>query len=673
LSLTGEGSTDLALATTARVLVGSRAQQEVALKEAAINLPTAFLDRTRCDLYRKDENGEATDECIREVSVTPGGLVGNQVTDAISSESRRGESFGDDLVGVLIKSLGSTVSGLVDSGLGSLTNATVGAFFDTNDSNIQNVLAGSSGADFQSQFNVLGIETSTQGTFAGTPLTNTPGQGGINTIPSGIGGPEDPNPQIIINFQEELERNLSMATEERSHYNEIRDLTTGVADVIFEFERCIPGPDYEWEIRLNDVADTQDDQTRLAINEMKAMVQDPQVTIPGGVEMKSQVEVIFDTARQNKANTEFRRQQLSRVINTMSFIQSEIQADFNSVKASFNENLVLFEQDWEGLSDAQKTSILGYLVENQFYINPLYVLDGGSTVLFEQAIAEDETKIKAAAILQSWNIWRSSANADEKLELRETFYALQNDLSNRQFVTIARTQFNEMRANIENSYAIALDCMVFKAYALGQNRSTILDIVNNQNQELEDKIVALADIINSYNPEGVDIGTNSSGLFDNSTSGNIPGFNIATARSDSELKTFLESEETLQLDNEVSVFATRRMTLSSIIQSSIFGFNSEIEKQEYFDTYYPEDWITHEHTGNRLSVSEIYKYDIMRYIGERGGNGLKGSLFCRIPGYFDRFGSSDGDGVDDTSLCFNGMWYPISRLSLQLLVSEINT
>jgi hypothetical protein len=673
LSLTGEGSTDLTLATSARVLVGNKAQQEVALKEFAINLPTKFLDRTRCDLYKKDENGNNTDECLREVAVTPGGLVANQVTDAVSSGARRGESFGDDLVALLVEGLGDTIGGLVDGGFGSLTNAAVGSFFNTNDSSIQNVVQGSSGTDFQSQFNVLGIETSTEGTFAGAPLTNTPVQESINTIPSGIGGPEDPNPQIIINFQEELERNISMATEERSHYNEIRDLTTGVADVIFEFERCIPGPDYEWEIRLNDVADTQDDQTRLAINEMKTMVRDPQITIPGGVEMRDQITAIFDTTRQNKASTEFRRQQLNRVINTMSFIKSDIQADFNSVKGNFNENLVLFEEDWDSLSNTQKTSILTYLVDNQFYINPVYVLEGGSNVLSEQALADDETKIKTAAITQSWNIWRSTADAEEKLELRETFYALQNDLSNRQFVTIARTQFNEMRANIENSYAIALDCMVFKAYALGQERSTILDIVNNQNQELEDKIVALADIINSYNPEGVDIGTNSSGLFDNSTSGNIPGFNIDTARSDNELKTFLESEETLQLDNEVSVFATRRMTLSSMIQSSIFGFNSEIEKQEYFDTYYPEDWITHEHTGNRLSVSEIYKYDIMRYIGERGGNGLKGSLFCRIPGYFDRFGSSDGDGVDDTSLCFNGMWYPISRLSLQLLVSEINT
>jgi hypothetical protein len=673
LSLTGEGSTDLSLVTTARSLLGSKTQRQVALKEAVINLPTKLLDKTRCELYKKDENGNNTDECIREVTVTPGDLVAGQAINALNSEISRGEAFGDDLVGILIKNLGSTIGNLVNGGFGQLTNAAATSFFNPNSSSVQNLVQGGSGTDFQSNFNVLGIETSTSGEFLGTPLDDLQGQnqGSVRSVPESIGGPEDLNPQIIINFQELLELNINLATEEKFHFENIRGLTAGIVDVAYEFERCIPGPDYQWERRLGDILDSQVQEVKLGVNEMKAMIQDPQVTIPGGVEMREQIDIIFNTSRRNKSISDFRRQELSSVINTLTFIKSEINADFNRVKGDFNPNLVLFEEDWNILSTTQKSSALRYLVENQYYINPNYVLNGGLTILSDQALAEDEARIRTAAISQSWDIWRTTTPAAEKLELREAFFALQNNLSSSQFVSMARNQFNEMQSNIQNSYAIALDCMVFKTYALGVNRPIIAAIINNPNLDMTAKIGRLAEIINVYIPAAVSIRNAQSGLFDRALSGTIPGFNVATARTDAVLKTFLESERVLQTNNGSSVFSTPRMTLSTAINSSILGFNSELEKQEYFDLYYPDEWITHAHTGNRLSISEIYKYDIMRYVGTRGVSGLKGSLFCRIPGFFDRFGDSDND--DNTSLCFNGMWYPISRLNLQLIVSEINT
>lgn len=664
LSLTGEGSTDLALTTTARVLVGNQSQQELALKEAALNLPTKLLDRTRCEVYRTDENGNTTEECLREVAVTPGDLVASQVSDALGSEARRGESFGDDLVGVLVRNLGNVVGGLVDRGFGSLTNAAVGSFFDAGDVGVQNLIQGGSGTNFQSDFNVLGIEPNANSNLlndTGTSI-NTNAGGGISVL-AGIGGPEDPNAQIVINFNEELENNIALAEEEKSYFDGIRSLTTGVVDVVYEFEKCIPGPDYKWDTRIVDSLDTQNDEIRLGINQMKSLVQDPQVTIPYGVEMADQIEIIFNTARTNQGSTQFRRDQLSRIINTMSFIQSEIQADFNVQKQDDNPDLVLFSEDWENLSQTQKTSILQYLVDNQLYINPVYVTDGGQTVLSDLALEQDEDKIRTAALLAAWTIWRNETPNADKLDLRESYYAIGNDLSNNQFVAIARSQFTEMATNIENSYEIALDCLAFKSYAIGESRATIAAISQNQNTQIGQKIQQLSELINTYNPS-----------FSGNTvfGGNIPTFDTSSARSDAEIRSFLESERALQQSGGTSVFTTQRLTLPSAITNSILGFASETAKQEYFDTFYPDTWITHnpDIVGNRFSISDMYTYDIMGYTGTRGGNGLKGTLFCRIPGKFDRFASSNGG--DDTTLCLNGSWYSISRLDLQLIVSEIN-
>lgn len=670
LSLTGEGSTDLALTTTAKVLVGNKSQDEVAIKEAALLLPTKLIDKTRCEAYVQDENGNNTSTCAREVIVTPGDLVAGQVTTSLSSEFSKGEAFGDDLALVLIKNLGNVVSGLADVGLSQLTNAAVGFFFDSNDDDIQKIISSGSGTDFQSRFNAVGVQTNADSTFLGQKISRSTSQGRGLAIPSGIGGPEDANPQIIINFREELESNLSLAIQEKDHYDNIRDLTKDIVDTILQFEKCIPGPDYDWENRINDSLDTSDDSVKIGINEMKAMVKDPQVTIPGGVEMRDQIEIIFNTARQNKSAAELRRQQLSRVINTMTFIKSEIKIDFDLAKKEYNNNLVLFEEDWNNLSELQKISILEYLVKNQYYINPQYVIDNGQTILTDSAIAEDEEKIRSAAITQAWGIWRSTTADEEKLNLRETFYAIQNDLSNVQFVNIARTQFDEMKVNIDNSFKIALDCMVFKSFALGKTRAELATLVNNQDKELGEKIIELSEFISTFNPGQVSLKIESDGLFNNTLSGDIPGFKVDTVLPDNTLRIFLESERNLQLNNGDSLFSTPTMTIASVIENSILGFKTELEKQEYFDDYYPSDWVQYGYTGNRLSVSEIYKHDIMRYRGSRGSNGLKGSLFCRVPGKFDRFGDSD-DG-DDTSLCFNGLWYSISKLNLQLIISEIN-
>lgn len=668
LSLTGEGSTDLQLTNTVKGLVGSKTERNVALKEAAISLPTQILSKTECQEYKTNpETGEATEECLREVTSTPGDIVAGQLSEALQKDQNSAASFGDSLISSLVTSLGGIVGGLVDNGLGQLSSAAGEAFFSNSDTQTL-INSTPTGGNFQSQYNVLGIEPSAGTGFGGNGSSTTGGStGGGLQVPSGIGGPEDENVQIIIDFKSNLEQSIEFALEEKSYYDQMRDVVLDATDVIYELEKCVPGPDYDWEDRLdNSVSLAGNDNIpedergavkQIAINETKAMLQDPAVTIPGATTMRDQVNIIFDTSRDNKARINFRNNELVRLINTLQFIENEIKSDFANQKVGKNPNLVLFKKDWENLTTAQQESAFQYAIDQTYY---LLRVDEGETV--QNVVADQNVKAQNAVLDLSWDVWRNETDPVTKLELRQSYYTLQNTLSNQQFITIARTLLNEISANINNSYEIAMDCVSFKSYALGADRSAILPIVEDDNRTIAQKIIDITDtFIDVYQPP-----------IPGGLVGGINQFNTTNARTDAELKTFLESEASLQdTVGSTPLLKTPAMTSSFAIGSSILGFDDEASKLEYFETYYNADQLTYAGTGNFYSVKDIYANDRYMFRGRRGGRpGPRTTVFCRLPGKFDISGSSSGG--DDTSVCFID-WSTISKLEIEVIVSDISS
>ncbi|MCI5051442.1 MAG: hypothetical protein MRY57_03975 [Candidatus Pacebacteria bacterium] len=663
LSLTGEGSTEIALTNTVRDVVSGNVDAKVAAKEAVISLPTQILSKTECEEYKRDPvTGDVTDECLREVTSTPGDIVAGQLTGALQKDQDSAGNFGDSLVSSLVSSLGNIVGGLVDQGLGELSSAAGEAFFSNTDT--QNLITGStSGGDFQSQYNVLGIEPSTSINIDNNGSTTGGSTGGGLQIPTGIGGPEDENVQIIIDFKSNLENAIDLALEEKSYYDQMRDVVLDAADVIYELEKCIPGPDYDWEERLDDSVslggngwtdEEKDSFKTLAINEMKQMVQDPAITIPGAIAMRDQIDIIFNTSRDNKSRIDFRRNELTRLINTLQFIKNEIISDFNEQRLGENPNLVLFVEDWETLGQPEQESAFQYAVDNG------YALLQGQSVT--DIVTNDNERARNAVLDASWDIWRNQTDPVKKLELRQSYYTLQNSLSNEQFITIARTLLNEISSNITNSYEIAMDCLSFKSYAMGAEVAEISLIVNNENISIAEKIVNLADtFIDIYEPPIP------GGIF-----GGINEYNTTTTRTDAELVSFIQSQANLQNNpGSTTLLKTPVMTSSFALSSSLLGFDTEQDKQDYFDTYYDTENLTYPGTGNFLTVKELYANDRYMFRGRRGGRaGPRTTVFCRLPGKFDMFGSSSGG--DDTSVCFIN-WSAISKLDIEVIVSDISS
>ena len=629
--------------------------------------PIKFKDKTYCVEYKKDAEGNRTDECERELIGTPGDVVADKIKTALGADEDKAKTLSDGLVTSLIGALGKLTGGLLESGVASLGNAANKALFNHNDTNVfvsSNLTSGT----YQSEYDVLGIQSNGGGIGNGTESVTIAGAGGniISTI--FVGGPEHDNPQIIINFQESLEKNIDLAEKEQSYYEEIRSTLSGATDVVVEFDKCIPGPDYGWDQRYRDVLSSYstngDDEwgqlNAIGLNETKNMIQDNRVTIPGGVEMKDQIEVIFDTVTQSSLEDKFRLDNLRSILSTMRFIRSEILADFNTQKAQISNDLVLFADDWNILTTNQKLNLLEIAYNSGYYSNAIYT--GHNPPALAAALQNDEDGVMNGVLSMAWDLWRQETDEEKKLDLRRAFYILESDLPNDQFITIAKNKSNQIKQGISRSYDMALDCMVFKAYAVGTERSQLVTILNTNDQE--GAVFALADIIDQYDPNAAadqfpPIGT----VF--------AFYDVDTVRSDPTLRTFLETEYQLQQNQGASVMSTYTMTEPSAINQSILGFSSEADKEAYFDEFYPDDDFPYDENKNKLTVKEMYRVD--RAYGQSNRvkpRGARGHLFCRNANEFE---TVNGGGNHDQhgTACWKD-FYSASRLDYQLIISGIN-
>lgn len=685
----------------------------VEAEKEELSLSNTILSKKTCE--EEVTNADGTTTCLREVTETPGDVVSSQLLDALGVDQEKAVNFGasGNLVQDLIQTVGAIAGNLVDDGLSSLTDEASEAFFNIGDANDTFNVDGT--LSFQSEYDVLGITPGNvsgpgQGGSGDPNNPNNPGGGAGNGSNIYIGGPEDvggwgDSPQIIIDLDQLLESNIQMAEEEKGYYEAIREETLGASAIIYHFDKCVPGPDTGWEERYEDnmaspsLGDDEEDIVDRAFIEMKNYASDPRVTIPSGVTMMGQVSGLFDLYEDTSYETSLRLDALRSVMRTLDLIKIGIKSDFNNQKLAYNENLVITQDEWVNLSDAQKISALEYAINNGFYSNPEYLNTGGQLTAeiepdYLAIITNDEERARDAVISASFEIWRSETDPARKLEFRQAFHVSRPDLSNSALITIAKTRVEQIAAILEESNRSIIDCLVFKAIAVGAPRNDIYAITSNSDYDTDEKMGRLLPYVERYVPgydelsgaigTAIDIGNIAAGIatgfgFFGNLFGGIGGqveFYNAPTLTDAQIKAFLEAEFALQSNPATaaqSVFKTTLFTEPGFIGTSILGFASEEEKQTYFDTYYPEPDDLRSPAGNKLTVKDMFRVDRMFAFGERGAKGLTGVLFCRVPGKFDQMGSSANNGNDDTTSCLATNYYASSLLDYELVLSGIST
>ena len=265
----------------------------------------------------------------------------------------------------------------------------------------------------------------------------------------------------------------------------------------------------------------------------------------------------------------------------------------------------------------------------------------------------------------AWDLWVEQTEAGDKLQLRQAYYGLDREgkLSNEEFIATAQSRLNRTRQSVEQSYGAARDCLAFKAYAVGYERSQISSITSNPSFTELTKIEKLAELVNALDPNNFEINQPPFGAV-------FLKYNVNNARSDSAIKAFLNAERALQQSGGTSVFTSALVTGETAIANSILGFASDTEKQDYFASNYPDDELPTDTIKNKLTIKDMYEVDRMYAKSNRIEAGAKGHLFCRTSAEYEIINSSGGGDTYGT-YCWRDV-YAARGLDYRLIIENID-
>lgn len=679
-----------------------------------LQTPNKFLDRKWC-LERDDDNN-----CTKEFTGTPGALIESKIKSTADSDNDR-LNVARELSDVLARALGKLTDGLLQAGFSKLTQS------------------GSSGASaqpfqpaqffttgYQNEFDILGLgDLSPSGSLLGggtgggntqTPIfdpetgTFTPLRGGDGSLPY-IGGPEDTvntswneGPEIIIDLQSVLENSINLIQEELTLLTETEKILRDGKDNVMKLDRCIPGPKFGWEDRLRDnlnlTGDSNDEESaydRLGLQETRRMANDNMVNIPGASQMRGTVNALLSQNGENQfeevSNERNRKQTYLAILKNM---KSSIQQDFNNYKGAIDSHLVIFEEDWNKLSDTEKIALFsiperdengdiiyvpvevgssGTIVVNENQERPLYIME--KYYLFKpgetpaSVFANNPDAVKKAVLSYSWDLWQRKKGEEpasgttpngitQKSNLRYQYYAMSKYLTTESAILEAEMRKDEVVQSNKTIADLLSDCIQFKAFSLNLNTP-----------DGKNKILA-----SLANEPSLKLGALIGGMEVLRDDHGRVAFNLNTgnARTDQEIKNYILQQKALQESNQASDFKTPIITNG--VEESILGFDTVGEKAQYFDDFYEKDedlWQPYYKYSNGIaeeqpqkSIATIFAYDFTTANWPRGGTG-KGALYCRVVTSFDARGWSGNQGLPK---CFKE-WYSTSNVAYDLALMNI--
>lgn len=425
---------------------------------ADLATPQKYLNKTICEEYKKDPEGNDTGECLRETTQTPGAQIASKVNLGLNKEEERSQ-LAKELSDVLAAAVGKIADGLLQAGLnalgGAISNQGGAALAEITEGNIfENIT--------QNEYDILGITPieNTEGTSGTTPAVS-PGTGSENTIDLNTTSletdssiPDIAELESILDIETELEKSYLQTKEFLNIKEKIVIETKKVEQPVMDLDRCVPGPDFGWEKRYTDLIDIEgigyggkfedededDDEefgddkwtspgpnaerNKLAFNLLKAMTKDPQINIPGATEMialsHSYLRGGNDGINAIKNSMESKREAFVIVTQLRSLVEEDYNAFKDEIKATDTANsdslwdkFPLFESEWEKLSAADKIAVLSIQDESGSY---LLEKGAGSTAMIlneingltpAEYLEKDINKAKNVVLSYAWEgIWK---------------------------------------------------------------------------------------------------------------------------------------------------------------------------------------------------------------------------------------------------------------------------
>lgn len=390
----------------ARLINSLQAKANTERNDKLLSLTTArtFFNKTTCEEYKIDAEGNRTQECLREKIVTPGGQVEERVNKALSKEEEQLQNA-KELTDVLAQAAGRLADGLIQQGLSKLKKVVTqksAAVLAEQDARFKDI--------FQDNYDILGIDEDTDTTSNNTGNdfdAFTPQDDGSFDINSSKLANDNSLPSIeelerIIDIETDIERGVKNTQIYIENRNNIVAAMREVIEPIKGLDRCIPGPDYGWEARYENLIDTTgmgyggkyEDETedtddeeeedterdqytspqnnaranKLGLNLTKVMVTDPRINIPGATDMLS---LVYSYLKQGNTRisliTEEGREKAT-VLSQLNIMKDAVKTDYVGFRqteslqygldATVYRKIPIFESDWDLLTDTEKIAIL---------------------------------------------------------------------------------------------------------------------------------------------------------------------------------------------------------------------------------------------------------------------------------------------------------------------------
>ena len=684
-----------------------------------IQTPNKFLPAVDCGDAGTDDNGN----CLGKAIITTLSSTKDAESSDSTKKAKEKSVIGRELSDVLAAALGKLATALLQKGFASLQTGGSGS-----SSEVQQNANNSFANAYQNEYDVLGLtndedliiggETTDGSSSSSTNTTTTTPNAGFQTdiydaSAPFIGGPEDEvgtdwnsGPELVIDLKEVLEPAIVNTERELDFYTEMKAALKDSQDDIIKIDRCLPGPDYNWEKRFNDLFDTtsnNDDakENKIAFNEMKKMTTDSRINIPGADRMRSAILAILGSGNEQYDEITSITSKKQSTLAILKNIKDAIQIDFDIYKKDIHPKLPLFESQWQQLLPAEKLEIIKLPLFDEYIV----VKDeNGETK--ESVLQNNEPAVMEAILQYSWDLWRTKKGEEkptttepsgtkQKSNLRYKYYIIENEISRQADVLRAEVQRDSVIENNKVTNNFLSDCIQLKSYVTGYEPSRIEESLANPFNISGGNQIPVLDIAVAKNKHGrktyflavdgskiknsddlISLNTgktvvsnilrgNIANLFSSSTPSYVKSSGVR--KTDADIREFLELEREKQSRKESSVFKTDIITGQGSMEGSILDFNSPAEVTEYLNNFYPQDDFPDlEITAHATSVSEIFEKDYGLATYPRGGSGT-GFLYCRLQTSFDSRGQN---GDQNLTNCVKD-WYHTSNLDYEVIFSGI--
>lgn len=329
------------------------------------------------------------------------------------------------------------------------------------------------------------------------------------------GGPKDLNkvlnssaswasaPEQVVDLRNELEVAIEKTSIEIKLLEDTIDsIKIPVNDgTVLDLEACIPGPDTNWDKRLQAYleAQTKDTQeragqdgakgsnnanalniirrlTQVATIEEKGLVSNPFLNIPAAAEMQSALKEYYKLSGKFKPlfdQVVIKRQTLTN----LQTLRAKAQA--YGAQANNNVPLVLFDTQWSKMTQAQKnqlyTSITPDLIANfPEYLNPSNQTQLAALPADDPAtpdVNEKDDALKKRVYDVEWDKWETLVPDKTKQQLYAQFISLSRDISDSASVQRAQVSKDGAANQNEDLHKIKNDCLAIRAYVTQPNAS----------------------------------------------------------------------------------------------------------------------------------------------------------------------------------------------------------